>query len=265
MKKNIFLGFLIISFVVYTVIFTRCNDKIENVSISENEEMDGLISKSNVEPDDELTWDFPVTPESEEWKQFKTYKEMKEACLIPDEILPTLSTNNLMVVCINYPLRFKFYAYDNLKIGLKNVAEDFNGLRELLVRNDNAQCLYKRFKKDNLETLPESDLSPDQIGTLIVSYTLAELILSQESVIVNFNHEQLKEIATIAVKNISLKEQWPQAYSRTSLKSSAYLLCACLNGINAGILTPDLELFLETGSLQNDGQIGELKRLYETL
>ena len=211
---------------------------------------------------EKVIWDYPVKPMTEEWRQLSTYAEMKNACLIPVDILEKMPTKELVEVCLNYPLRFKFYVYDNLHLGLKEVVKDFNGLQELLMRKDNAQYLYELLQEVCFETLPEKNLPSLEIGRLIISYTLKEVMLAHELVLIHASVEQQKAIAALAARSMSLKELRSEDYSRHSLEASAYLLCASLKRMNPNILTPDLELFLQTGSLRNEAQIKELKQLY---
>ena len=209
-----------------------------------------------------VTWDYPVKPGTEEWKALLNDADMVKACQIPTDILKEITTTELAALCLNYPLKIKFYAYNNVLTGIRQVAAEFNGMQELLLRKDNAQCLLALLQDNILETLPEKNLPPIQNGELVYRHTVTEAMLAHESVIANAIPEQQRAIAFIAAKNISLKEQLPDTYSQYSVEVSAYLLCAGLKGINRSVLPTDLEQFLTTGSLRNDAQIEELKQLY---
>ena len=78
----------------------------------------------------------------------------------------------------------------------------------------------------------------------------------------NADPEQQREIVTFAANNLAMKEKRPDIYSSLSKEASAYLLCASLKKVIGNNLSPELEQFLSTGSLRNNGQIDELKALY---
>ena len=68
--------------------------------------------------EEKVSWDYPVKPGTEERKALFTHKKMIEACQIPFDVLKSLTTKELINLCINYPLQFEFVAYDNLQTNL---------------------------------------------------------------------------------------------------------------------------------------------------
>jgi len=262
MKKNILK--LMALCVVCALFFTVKSCKNPELSLNDIE-AEQLQSPALTRSGGEwLAWDYPVKQSMEEWRQFTSYAQMVQACLVPADVLARMTTEELISVCIDYPLRFKFYLYDNLQTGFKRVTDDFNGLQELLMRKDNVQCLINMLHEIDLETLPQRNLSNIEIGNLIVSHTFVEAMLSHERVMANTTSEQQRQIAALTARNVSLKEQWTEAYSWQSFEASAYLLCAGLKRMN-GNIAPDLEIFLQTGSLRNNAQINALKSLSQTL
>jgi len=75
-----------------------------------------------------LPWDYPVKPGTEEWKQFKSHKEMTDACQIPEKILSSLSTKDLTAICLQYPLLIDMFAFNIPDYGIDAVFDNFNGL-----------------------------------------------------------------------------------------------------------------------------------------
>jgi hypothetical protein len=213
-------------------------------------------------------WDYPVKPGTTAWEALFTHDEMLEACRIPDEVLKSVTTEELVEICLNYPLKLDFYVYNSLQDGLKNVSTQFNGLQELFSRKDNAQYLLGLLKDNDLEAMPAKILSTTELGKLISRQTLAELFLSHQSVLANANPEQQKEIARVAMKNMTLKERLPESASWFHLEVSAYLLCSSLKKSDTGIaLSPNLEQLFNEGILPDSGTIiEELKQhFYQSL
>jgi hypothetical protein len=177
---------------------------------------------------------------------------MIEAIRIPEEVLNSLTTVELVELCLNYPLSFDFFAYNSLQEGLRqNVAVNFNGVQELFRRSDNAKCLLDALKRNGLLELQskENVLTTLQIGRLINRYSIAEVLTSHEAVLTNADAGQLREIAAVAVKNTLLKERGTHLYGSLSLESSAYLLGAALKTADVvAAPSPELERFIKNGT-----------------
>jgi hypothetical protein len=153
-----------------------------------------------------------------------------------------------------------------LQEGLRSVAAHFNGFQELFRRKDNAQYLLVLLRDYDLETMERKSISEREHGRLIVRQSLIEAMLSQEEVVVNTNLEQQIEISSIALKNSAIKKQSPHTYSNHSLGASAYLLGVNLRKVNNEIvLTPELELFLRTGTLRDHTQLDILMQNYSKI
>ena len=80
------------------------------------------------------TFSFDSVTKPEIWKTFQTLEEMQSACQIPDDVLPNLSTEELVQICMDYPLFGNFSAYNDELVGIKKVMDGFNGFTELKKR-----------------------------------------------------------------------------------------------------------------------------------
>lgn len=85
------------------------------------------------------TFSFDSVTKPEIWKTFQTLEEMQSACQIPDDVLSNLSTEELVQICMDYPLFGNYLAYDNETFGIKKVMAGFNGFTELKKRTDAAE------------------------------------------------------------------------------------------------------------------------------
>lgn len=77
----------------------------------------------------------------DEWKNLQSLDEMIEACQIPTTILNHLSTEKLIDVVLDYPLAINIFAYDTPKEGITQLASYFNGLQELVERDDAVELM----------------------------------------------------------------------------------------------------------------------------
>ena len=94
--------------------------------------------------DIDAVYSFPVKPGTDKWKQFRTHQEMVLSSQIPTEKLSSLSTSALIRACLEYPLAFDVFAFDNLKNGFLTCLGKFNGYQELLNRpNAGKEVLIK--------------------------------------------------------------------------------------------------------------------------
>lgn len=97
------------------------------------------------------TWDYPIKPGTEEWKKLNSHQDMVEICQVPSNILPTIPTNELIEICLNYPLFFTMKAFNNLQEGFNQVSTEFNGFQELFKRKDAGILLLKVYETYNPE------------------------------------------------------------------------------------------------------------------
>lgn len=124
-------------------------------------------------------WDYPVKPEMEEWKTLKNNQEKVLVCQIPQEILDTINTNELLELCIKYPLLNDIYAFNDNYEGLNKLINDFNGIRELFSRKEIGEILLNKYSKqlDN-QFILNSKYSDFDKGAYIVLISTLELLLS---------------------------------------------------------------------------------------
>lgn len=202
-------------------------------------------------------WDYPVKPGTEQWKALKGLPEKLEVTQIPESVLKTVSTEDLVDLCMNYPLRFNYFAYNTLKEGVVTVAEQFNGLKELFARHDNAKAIFKALEKENENSALM--LSADAVAQHTFDQSLLEMFLAQDVVLANANAELKAEISTTAFKSMMMKNSQLATYTTYCLGTSAYLLAKGLNSVDERVSeSAPLKTFLSDGSLRNMKIIDEL-------
>lgn len=93
------------------------------------------------------------------WVRYQSLAEMEEALDLPDYILNSLSTAELVECCANYPLWINYTAYNDPEIGILNVIENFNGFSELKNREDYADELMDYYIMNRDKSLYSRALS----------------------------------------------------------------------------------------------------------
>ena len=186
------------------------------------------------------SWDYPIKPGTEAWQALSTHEDMLKACQIPAEILKTVSTEELIELCLAYPLLGDIFAYNGIQEGISKVSARFNGLQELFKRKDNASLLFEKMKKQEL--LKAGVLTSIEIGNEISRQMVIEALLSNETILSNTNN--------------------PDIYGQYGLKTVVYLLGRSLERIDNKTITPKFKQFTIDEKLTGSNVIEELLKQY---
>ncbi len=153
-----------------------------------------LITCNNLfAQDHDVIWDFPVKPGMEEWKSLNNSYKKITACQVPGDVLPALSTEQLIEVCLNYPLLFDILAFDNILTGLETYSINFNGFRELIERSDAALVLIKKYKgKDPLAI--EKDWSSYDKFDYALKISMMELFLCNKQILSKLDNIEKRDL-----------------------------------------------------------------------
>ena len=175
------------------------------------------FAKENVENSGYGVYKYPITKESDEWQNFSTKAERLEACQIPEDILSDISTSDLVDTVLNYPLLgTSFFCFDSEEAAYKGLYEDFNGLRELLLRNDATEAILDKYK--NMETFDDEEIENISSETFLKPY-LTEFLLICDKLHNNFSTEEEAKVMEIIRK----KSEERSKISAYSEQSNVYL------------------------------------------
>ena len=89
----------------------------------------------------------PVRPGAETWSNLVTEEDRFSAMQIPEEQLVSMSTQDLVITCMNYPAWLYFTAFNNPQDGIDINIHNFNGLQELMKRADAPVELLSVYKQ----------------------------------------------------------------------------------------------------------------------
>ncbi len=173
---------------------------------------------------EEVTWDYPVKPGSEEWKSFQSSAEMVEACQIPNDILHALSTDDLLNLCLRYPMFLDIHFANNIQDGLDIIIPRFNGFVELYKRINCSEVLMDRYFKETPGDVKEKKNN----NTMTLFYL--ELLISQEHVLAQLDKSQRNKLFKEALKKSNIKRA--KKYSTYYELGSAPILSRLLNSSN---------------------------------
>ncbi len=177
------------------------------------------ISEANKWLDKESnTFKYPITVDSKEWKDYKTHDEMLAVCTIPKELLAEMSTDNLVELVLDYPLLCDLLAYNTLQQGLEAVKQQYNGLEELLSREDAADMLLAKYQET--EILASSSL-PIKLMTKFkndgdISAVLAE-IQKSDTLYKKIRNESKELLDTIFLEMMLVQDEIVNDFSAEEL------------------------------------------------
>lgn len=115
-----------------------------------------------------FTFDDVTKPEV--WKTYNSLEEMEQACQIPEPILSTMSTEDLVKACISYPLYGNYALYNDVKAGINAVMSGFNGFSELRKRQDAGELIIKYLEQHSPVAAYSASISDTELPSLRVGY-----------------------------------------------------------------------------------------------
>ena len=196
----------------------------------------GISSFKEIQFPDEnaLSWDYPVKPGSEKWKTFQSHDEMVEACRIPEDILTSLKTEELLLICLKYPLLLDIGAFNFFSDGYLAYEENSNGIREFYQRNNAPSVIYSYYHLLNLE-----DAKMYSSILFVFRVSVVEYILSAPSVISKYSAKQRKEVAAVLYSKLNLKKSQTVDFKDTYLNSTYRALISIIKSDADGKLSAD--------------------------
>lgn len=168
-------------------------------------------------------YDYPVKPGTEEWKDFTSRDQKQEACQIPQSILTSMSTPDLLETCLNYPLYGDMMAYDRVQEGFDFVKEGFNGLQELLRREDVGPVLVDRYGRMDPDAIDSTWTSAER-GKYSIKFFSVEILLAQDAVLTNLSKADRIQLLRESHGKMAAKRQNPEVYGLMGFTNNAILM-----------------------------------------
>ncbi len=163
---------------------------------------------------DEITWDYPVKPGSEEWtSQIKNNEDRIRLCQIPTKVLTNFSTKELTKVVLDYPLFRTVTAFGSLQDGFNIIRKQFNGFDELFVRKDAAKEIVLTYNKLDPKRI-EPYWGNIEKGDWRFFIFNTEILLSQNEILSKLSDKEL---------NVLLKESINKFNSKIEVGYSLYV------------------------------------------
>ena len=166
----------------------------------------GTAASSSKEPG---VYVFPVRPGMPEWALFDAVEDMYAATQIPPEKLKNMETRALIETCLDYPLLVNILVYNDLQTGFDTLVERFNGLGELLARQDASTALLAKYRQmDPEDILKHGNVwSAADGGRFFTQFAVMELLLGQDRILSGLTVSEKKDVAIEALKKFETKRK----------------------------------------------------------
>ena len=132
----------------------------------------------------ETTWNYPIKPGTKEWGSLENNTEKINVFQIPIEILHSINTEDLLLICLYYPLLPDMYAFNYIVDGFEKFENDFNGFRELICRKD-IVIYIKRVQQNKYSGLSKRWNDNRNRQLYLKDILLMELFISKSTQILN--------------------------------------------------------------------------------
>ncbi len=167
-------------------------------------------------------YEYPIKPGTPEWKELKTQKAKLEVLQIPEIVLSSMSSEALVLTCLNYPFIHQVIAYDNYQFGIETIINNFNGLQELLKRLESASILINIYAD-----LDPAYIDPDwaimQRGNYRFQFMSIEMLLGQEKLLSQLSKIERRQLLEECLSKYTAKVQ-DEAYGTMHWKTTAVLM-----------------------------------------
>ncbi len=89
-----------------------------------------------------------------------------EFLAVPEEKLAAMTTEELLVTCLDYPIFMDIFFFNTLEMGFDRIYDSYNGLQALLERDDAGEVLTEFYSHID----PEQASKTDEYGALRLKY-----------------------------------------------------------------------------------------------
>jgi hypothetical protein len=158
-------------------------------------------------------WDYPVKPGTAKWGKLENNKAKTDACQIPAIILQDIPTPDLMTLCLQYPLLYDVFAFNNISNGLNKLFIDFNGIREFAKRETAISSLQEQYLLE-IRGFPDklNKVSNLDLGYLMSRISMLELLLSYSDFYNNTSKENQKKVLETLLSGYKEKCKYPKYF-----------------------------------------------------
>lgn len=185
-------------------------------------------------------WTYPVMPGTEQWKAFQSHQEMLEACQIPKSVLQSISTERLLQLCLDYPLLLDIYAFNQISNGFNSFYSSFNGIQELIKRQDALDVLlvfYESKLKQQINILDVNVVPLVEKGKYKFEVSALELFIGCPQMQSLLSNQQKTDLISALMKGYEEKCKCLSENKKMAFQSNIYARANIINTIDSSLLS----------------------------
>ena len=141
------------------------------------------------------------------------------AIQIPDKVLKSISTQELLSICLRYPFLRNYTASDSPYQGMNGVMSSFNGFKELTERTDVNIVLIEYYTSKKVSEIE----IVDEKGSFTFDYCAFELLLCNDNIISKFSDEQKIFMLKLLMKRLNDKDDYKVYFGFFGKMTSAFV------------------------------------------
>jgi len=155
---------------------------------------------------------------------------------LSETTLDTISTEELVKICLDSPLWGVRYAFNDIGTGMAVLLDSFNGFHELFDREDAATELLKVY--DKLDPLAiDAEWTSFEQGMYREEFRKLEMLLSLIPMINKFDLEGIQKLKDVLILKYQGKKELPEIYTTSmDLSTTAYVCVTILYLKNPDIM-----------------------------
>lgn len=173
-----------------------------------------LIANCQIADSIRSSFNFPFSQDDAKWNDFKSPQDRIAALQIPMNTLGHIQTEDLLLICLNFPYLSDVFAFDDMTNGVRAVTSKFNGFQEFLTRQDQTKALENVFKKISQEQLFLSCNSNLEIGRNSIKICILSYLLGCSDIQNKLTSSQKSYLLQITQNNINTMSHFP-AFSQS--------------------------------------------------
>lgn len=177
-------------------------------------------------------YDFPIKPGTPEWIELNSTIDKIKACQLPESVIKSVSTEDLLLICLEYPLLNNYTASNSPYKGMENIVSVFNGLEEFVQRSDAPFVLFKYYVAED----PSKIETQDDKGNYTFIFMALELLLCNDKIIVGFSTQEKKKVLSMVLEKYERKSNYSDYFGFLGKMTTAFTGIRYLKELDPDVL-----------------------------
>jgi len=209
------------------LLFCQCsnNELAENNKNGNTNTGKLVINTSNVLPDVEDKYTYPIVPGTDEWAALSSTDEVYRVSQLPDSVLHSISTFGLIRSILDIPALDGFYwaSSNSSPVGtVYQILANYNNLAELYKRKDRADALLTYYEVVNIDNLTLQDVVEQR--RVAVQLTTLEVLFTKPEILSLFDFEQKQQLVALLLSHYEQVKQLQISIPNETLTTTAWIL-----------------------------------------